>query len=163
MRKLYGPEHVPLVKDMLAHGVSKIVICARFGWKPWTLNRLMQAHLKDFMPEGNCLLFANKYYVYNDGRVWSCHMKQFLRGEIDRDGYLVYGSLQIQKLESKAHRLVLKLFDRYPLPGEESRHLDGVSTNNHINNLRWGTGSQNQRDRIKHGRHHWAKNYVPLH
>ena len=48
-------------------------------------------------------------------------------------------------------------------PGKECRHLDGNKTNNRITNLAWGTGVENQHDRILHGtmmqgeEHHRAK------
>ena len=33
----------------------------------------------------------------------------------------------------------------------EARHLDGDSINNHLDNLEWGTRSENTKDAIKHG------------
>lgn len=50
------------------------------------------------------------------------------------------------------HRLVLLAFRGPPQrPGLEVRHLDGVSRNNKIANLKWGTRSENQNDRRTHG------------
>lgn len=49
------------------------------------------------------------------------------------------------------HRLVLTVF-KGPCPiGLECRHLDGNATNNHLNNLVWGTSLENNHDRIRHG------------
>ena len=49
------------------------------------------------------------------------------------------------------HRLVLSAFVG-PLPaGLETRHLDGDPTNNALSNLRYGTKSENCRDRVDHG------------
>lgn len=48
------------------------------------------------------------------------------------------------------HRLVLMAFDRLPEPGEVARHLDGDPTNNHLDNLAWGTHKQNWEDRRRH-------------
>jgi hypothetical protein len=50
------------------------------------------------------------------------------------------------------HRLVLETFDRNKLPDEECRHLDGIRTNPHISNLKWGTYRENRRDMVNHGR-----------
>jgi hypothetical protein len=33
----------------------------------------------------------------------------------------------------------------------ECRHLDGCNTNNHVDNLTWGTIAENHRDKILHG------------
>lgn len=57
------------------------------------------------------------------------------------------------------HRIVLSVFDRPARDGEECRHLDGNASNNRIDNLAWGTGSENSADRIRHGR---GRNYSKL-
>jgi hypothetical protein len=50
------------------------------------------------------------------------------------------------------HRAVLIAFAGQPRPGQESRHLDGNSENNHLGNLLWGTRQENVDDRRQHGR-----------
>jgi hypothetical protein len=40
---------------------------------------------------------------------------------------------------------------RLPEPGEEGRHLDGVRTNNLLENLAWGTPADNTADKMRHG------------
>lgn len=50
-----------------------------------------------------------------------------------------------------AHTLMLTAF-RGPRPkGMEARHLDGNPKNNHLANLRWGTGLENSQDQRRHG------------
>lgn len=52
----------------------------------------------------------------------------------------------------KVHQLVLEAFDGVCPPGLECRHLDGNRFNNSWpDNLEWGTSSQNNLDRTKHG------------
>lgn len=51
----------------------------------------------------------------------------------------------------RINRLVLRMFDREPLPGEEASHLNGNPQDNHITNLQWQTGSQNCRMKAQHG------------
>jgi len=51
----------------------------------------------------------------------------------------------------KVHRLVLETFVGPCPPGMECRHLDGDPSNNRIDNLCWGTRSENMKDVVKHG------------
>lgn len=60
------------------------------------------------------------------------------------------------------HRLALLAFAGEPGPGQECRHLDGDPSNNRLSNLAWGTVSENQLDRVRHGNHHEAlKTHCP--
>lgn len=54
------------------------------------------------------------------------------------------------------HRAVLLAFVGPCPTGMESRHLDGEPDNNVPSNLAWGTHSENNRDRVRHGTHHHA-------
>lgn len=49
------------------------------------------------------------------------------------------------------HRLVLEIFIGPCPPGMESRHSDGIPANCSIENLSWGTHSENMLDRTRHG------------
>lgn len=51
------------------------------------------------------------------------------------------------------HRLVLMAFVGPCPEGHECCHRDGDPANNRIDNLYWGTKSQNMRDSIRHGTH----------
>jgi len=58
------------------------------------------------------------------------------------------------------HTLVCTAFHGTRPNGLVVRHLDGNHVNNHESNLRWGTGAENQADRILHGTdHRGEKNY----
>lgn len=51
------------------------------------------------------------------------------------------------------HRLVCHAFHGDPPPGRGSAlHWNGDPSDNRPRNLRWGSGSENQQDRIRHGR-----------
>ena len=51
------------------------------------------------------------------------------------------------------HRLVALAFLREQADGEEVCHINGVRTDNHASNLRWGTRSSNHADKVRHGTH----------
>ena len=55
------------------------------------------------------------------------------------------------------HRLVLLAFVG-PVPEGKpiTRHLNGVKTDNRLENLRYGTHSENELDKVAHGSHHYA-------
>lgn len=49
------------------------------------------------------------------------------------------------------HKLVLTTFFGPCPQGMQCRHLDGCKTSNKLLNLAWGTNSENQQDRFRHG------------
>jgi len=49
------------------------------------------------------------------------------------------------------HHLVLEAFVSPRPPDLECRHLNGVEADCRLGNLKWGTRSSNQRDRVPHG------------
>lgn len=60
------------------------------------------------------------------------------------------------------HRLVLEAFVRPRRPGEIARHLDGNARNNSVENLAWGTFSENTADSVEHGTHyHASRSHCP--
>lgn len=58
------------------------------------------------------------------------------------------------------HRLVLEAFVGPCPPGHECCHRDGDPSNNCLDNLYWGTRSDNVRDAIQHGTHAQASKTV---
>lgn len=58
------------------------------------------------------------------------------------------------------HELVCAAFHgAKPSPGRtcEVRHLDGNPLNCRADNLCWGTHSENELDKVRHGTHRWSK------
>jgi len=53
----------------------------------------------------------------------------------------------------KVHRIMLIAFVGPPKKGQVSRHINGDSLDNRIENLAWGTQLENIQDSIKHGTH----------
>lgn len=63
---------------------------------------------------------------------------------------------------AKVHQLVLEAFVGPRPDGCESLHYDDNPANNNIVNLRWGTRSENLRDRVRNGLHVFAnKTHCP--
>lgn len=54
------------------------------------------------------------------------------------------------------HRLVLEAFDRPCPEGMEACHGIGGPGDNRLENIRWGTASDNMKDRVRHNTHHQA-------
>lgn len=51
------------------------------------------------------------------------------------------------------HKLVLETFVGPCPEGKQTRHLNGIRTDNHVENLVWGTPLENYKDKILHGTH----------
>lgn len=99
------------------------------------------------------------YEVSNLGRVKSNHReraKERILIPVQRYGYLSVG-IKFDDGKRKmcsVHRLVLSAFIG-PCPEEhESLHNNGDRHDNHLSNLRWGTRSENTKDKIEHGKFH---------
>lgn len=102
--------------------------------------------------------YEKLYQISNCGQVKSLS-RSTTRGGIlklnkHKSGHLYIKLCKDGKYESfQIHRLVLETFIGLCPVGMECRHLDGNPKNNRLNNLKWGTRSENVRDAIKHGKH----------
>lgn len=68
----------------------------------------------------------------------------YVRAELSHNG---------KRFSTGVHRLVALAFLGTPEEGQEVRHLDGDSQNNHVSNLAWGTHSENIQDTVRMGRY----------
>lgn len=108
--------------------------------------------------------YEDRYAVSKDGCVYSIQRvddKKVPRGGhfmklrvCPRHGYVTVklcsgnGRYRLHKL----HLLVLNAFgSEKPFENAVCRHLDDVKTNNHIENLEWGTSKDNKADAIRNG------------
>lgn len=90
-----------------------------------------------------------QYLVSNWGRVQG--PRRLLKGQYTDDGYVkVTLCVKGTRTHRFVHRLVLEAFDGPCPDGMETRHKDGVSDNNRLDNLKWGTQPKNYNDRRKH-------------
>lgn len=96
------------------------------------------------------------YQASNLGRIRSILRPKtlggILRPILDTGGHLQIGLYKNGKQKRLLiHRLILETFISPCPSGMECRHLDGNPVNNKLNNLKWGTHSENSQDSIKHG------------
>lgn len=75
-----------------------------------------------------------------------------------KDGYRrVCLSHEGREITALVHRLVLTTFIGPCPDGMQCRHLDGCKTNNHVDNLAWGTSVENHQDKLVHGTKQWGE------
>lgn len=94
------------------------------------------------------------------------HLKSRIRKTSD-NGH-GYESVSLYGLDEKGsrryiHDLVLSAFVGPRPDGYQARHLDGDSKRNVIENLAWGTVSENSRDKQRHGTDHYASRDACIH
>jgi hypothetical protein len=105
---------------------------------------------------------SDGYQASNLGRVRSPHVNY--RSEVIEDGWTIlkpqnspYGHKYVRVFYSGKyrargiHRYVVEAFKGPCPPGMECLHIDGDASNNRLDNLRWGTPTENQNDRLRHG------------
>ena len=115
--------------------------------------------------------FGGVYEVSSHGRVRSLDHQveqcgytrtlpgRILRTYVQKHGYVGVGlNASGQNRTVRIHRLVAETF----MPEGNGRglhvcHYDGDKTNNHVDNLRWDTKLNNERDKRRHGTHNNGK------
>jgi hypothetical protein len=110
------------------------------------------------------LNFEGLYQGSNDGLVKSLERyvkckygvrlikERILKPSQDKDGYLVVSLCKEGNVDQYfIHTLICTTFHGPCPEGMECRHLDNNTTNNHVDNLCWGTKKENQHDRIANG------------
>ena len=86
------------------------------------------------------------YYLNEKGEIYSNYSGELrkLATTINNKGYeciTIY--IDQKKTTKKLHRLLLETFKPTEDKSLQTNHIDGVKTNNHIDNLEWVTASRN--------------------
>lgn len=91
--------------------------------------------------------------VSRNGRMATIQRKgKIISQSLDSHGYPMLNLCAGGKRSAAlVHQLVLFAFVGPKPEGMESRHLDGVRSNNRIENLCWGTALENAADKKRHG------------
>jgi hypothetical protein len=96
--------------------------------------------------------YEGKYEVSDQGRVRSFQRKP--QGIILRPGRMPSGHLSVALGRGNSqcvHKLVLLAFVGTAPDTHECRHLNGDPADNRLENLCWGTRSENIKDAVRHG------------
>jgi DNA-binding XRE family transcriptional regulator len=92
--------------------------------------------------------FGTMYEITEDGRVWSHYRDRFLRPGMGTNGrpfVNIYGKLHY------IHVMICTTYHGPRPEGMVASHIDGDKLNNHKDNLRWETQSQNMFRKRDHG------------
>jgi hypothetical protein len=92
------------------------------------------------------------YLITKDGRIWSHISGKWLNPGKNKHGYFEVRLQQKGKGRTRpVHRLLLEAWVGPCPEGMECRHLNGNPSDNRLENLKWGTRSENIADAVRHG------------
>jgi len=91
------------------------------------------------------------YCASKDGKIWSKRSNKFLSPSFSSIYGIVILSSKGKKNYRKVHRLILETYIGPCPEGMEACHNNGIRSDNRLENLRWDTKSNNQRDSVVHG------------
>jgi len=93
-----------------------------------------------------------KYWITQDGKIWSTLRNRWLNPYTHRSGHKrVDLSYKGFGRGYYVHTAVLETHTGKCPENKECRHLNGNPADNRLENLRWGTRSENQKDSVRHG------------
>lgn len=84
--------------------------------------------------------YKHNYIVYEDGRIWMKRWNRFAKITKDRTGYAV---VKINGKLERVHRIVANCFIPNPYNKPDINHINGIKSDNSVNNLEWVTKSEN--------------------
>lgn len=114
------------------------------------------------MPEWATIAEFPTYEVSTVGEVRTI-AGRMLRPQRKPNGYLTVELRHAGNVRRRyVHRLVLTAHVGAPAPGQVARHLNAERDDNRVENLAWGSYTDNNRDTVVHGHHRNAsKTHCP--
>ena len=95
--------------------------------------------------------YEGLYKIYEDGRVWGCRFKKFLKPGIKSTGYYHCSLCKKGKVNNfLIHRLIALHYIENPNNYLTVDHINRLRTDNRIENLRWASRSTQQENRTLH-------------
>ncbi len=84
------------------------------------------------------------YNIYSDGKVWSIKANKFIKSNINSSGYFKVGLYNKNGRNFfNIHRLIAENFIDNKFNKPQVNHINGIKTDNRIENLEWVTPSEN--------------------
>lgn len=104
--------------------------------------------------------YDSMYQITPDGDVWSKYSDRWLKRGVHSKGYETVCLKADAAGKSRAqllHVLIASTFISNPSGRPRVLHKNDIKLDNRLENLRWGTDSENLDDRVSNGIHHYSK------